>query len=105
LRRAYKIIYNELRDTKTSTEISLQIAIKTINDSVGPDGIIPTLLVFGAYPRMTNNSVLSLTITKRAKTIRKASNEIRRYYTKQYIEDALRIRNGPNITMIFKFPI
>jgi hypothetical protein len=105
LRRAYKIIYNELRDTKTSTEISLQIAIKTINDSVGPDGIIPTLLVFGAYPRMTNNSALSPITTKRAETIRKTSNEIRRYYTKRHIEDILRIRNSPNTTMIFKFLI
>jgi hypothetical protein len=105
LQQAYKIICNELRDIETSTKMSLQIVIKAVNDSAGPDGIIPTLLVFGAYPRMTNNSVLSLTITKRAKTIRKASNEIRRYYTKQYIEDALRIRNGPNITIIFKFPI
>jgi hypothetical protein len=51
--------------------------MKIINDSVGPDGIIPTLLVFGAYPRMTNNSVLSPITTKRAKTIRKASNKIR----------------------------
>jgi hypothetical protein len=77
LRQAYKIIYNELRDTKTSIEISLQIVVKTINDSVGPDNIILILLVFKAYPRITNNSVLSLTITKRTKTIRKTSNKIR----------------------------
>jgi hypothetical protein len=55
----------------------LQIVIKIINDLVGPDSIIPTLLVFGAYPRMTNNSALSLTITKRTKVIRKTSNKIR----------------------------
>jgi hypothetical protein len=77
LQRAYKIIYNELRNTKTSTEVSLQIVVKTVNDSVGPDSIIPTLLVFGAYPRITNNSVLSPITTKRAKTIRKTSNKIR----------------------------
>jgi Zn/Cd-binding protein ZinT len=85
--------------------MSLQIAVKTINDSAGPDGIIPILLVFGAYPRMTNNSVLSPITTKRAKTIRKTSNEVRRYYTKQYIEDVFRIRNSPNIITIFKLPI
>jgi hypothetical protein len=105
LRQTYKIIYNKLCDTKTSTKISLQIVMKTINDSIGPDGIIPILLVFGAYPRITNNSVLSPITTKRTKAIRKASNEVRRYYTKQYIEDALRIRNSPNITMIFKLLI
>jgi hypothetical protein len=105
LRRAYKIICNKLRDTKTSAKISLQIAVKTVNDSVGPDGIIPTLLVFGAYPRITNNSVLSLITTKKAKAIRKTSNEVRRYYTKQHMEDVLRIRNSPDITVIFKLPI
>jgi hypothetical protein len=81
------------------------MAVKAINDSVGPDGIIPTLLVFGAYPRMTNNSALSPITTKRTETIRKASNEVKRYYTKRHVEDAFRIRNSPNITMIFKLPI
>jgi Zn/Cd-binding protein ZinT len=79
--------------------------MKTINDLAGPDGIIPILLVFGAYPRITNDSVLSLITTKRAKTIRKASNEIRRYYTKRYIKDILRIRNSPNTIIIFKLLI
>jgi hypothetical protein len=77
LRQAYKIICNELRDIKTSAEMSLQIAVKAINDSAGPDGIIPILLVFGAYPRMTNNSALSPITTKRTETIRKTSNKIR----------------------------
>jgi hypothetical protein len=105
LRRAYKIICDELRDTETSAEVSLQMAVKTINDSVGPDGIIPTLLVFGAYPRMTNNSALSPTTTKRTETIRKTSNKVRWYYTKRHIKDALRIKNSPNTTAIFKLPI
>jgi hypothetical protein len=105
LQQVYKIICNKLRDIETSTKMSLQIAVKAINDSAGPDGIIPILLVFGAYPRMTNNSVLSLIITKRAETIRKASNEVRRYYTKRHIEDVFRIRNSPDTIVIFKFPI
>jgi hypothetical protein len=105
LRQAYKIICNKLRDIETSTKVSLQMAVKAINDSAGPDGIIPILLVFGAYPRMTNNSVLSPIITKRAETIRKASNEVRRYYAKRHIEDVFRIRNSPDTIVIFKLPI
>jgi len=31
-------------------DIALQMAFKVINDSIGPDGLIPTLLVFRAYP-------------------------------------------------------
>ena len=34
----------------------LQMAIKAVNDSTGLDGLMPTLLVFGAYPWITNNS-------------------------------------------------
>jgi hypothetical protein len=65
LRRIYKIIYNEFYGTKTNTKISFQIAVKAINNLVGPNSIIFILLVFGTYPRITNSLVLSLTITKK----------------------------------------
>jgi hypothetical protein len=81
--------------------MKLQIVIKTINDSAGLDNIIPILLVFGAYPRITNNSLLLFITIKRAKTIRKASNEVRKFYTKQYINNTFRIRNSFDITEIF----
>jgi len=45
---AYKIISLELEDA--SEELTLQMAIKAVNDSAGPDGLVPILLVFGAYP-------------------------------------------------------
>ena len=48
LRCAYKIISLELEDV--SEELTLQMAVKAINDSAGLDGLVPTLLVFGAYP-------------------------------------------------------
>jgi len=48
LRHAYKII--SLKLESTSKELILQMAVKAINNSTGPDGLIPTLLVFGAYP-------------------------------------------------------
>ena len=61
LRRIYEIIQDELQD-KTSPEIILQMAVKAVNNSAGPDGIVPTLLVFGAYPRMIEDSVPSLSV-------------------------------------------
>ena len=48
LRRVYKIISLELKGI--SEELTLQIAVKAINDSTGPDRLVPILLVFGAYP-------------------------------------------------------
>jgi len=48
LYRAYKIISLELEDA--SKELTLQIAVKAVNDSASPDRLVPILLVFGAYP-------------------------------------------------------
>ena len=53
LRRAYQIITRELQGTGVSKESALQMAVKAVNDTAGPDGLVPTLLVFGAYPRMS----------------------------------------------------
>jgi hypothetical protein len=83
--------------------MKLQIAVKTINNSVGLDNIILILLVFGAYLRITNNSLLLFIIIKRAKTIRKASNEVRKFYAKRHINNALRIRNNLDIIEILQF--
>jgi hypothetical protein len=35
------------------------MAFKVINDSAGPGGLVPILLVFGAYPRMVESDTLS----------------------------------------------
>ena len=48
LRRVYKIISLELEDA--SEELTLQMAVKAINNSASPDRLVPTLLVFSAYP-------------------------------------------------------
>jgi hypothetical protein len=48
LRRIYKIISLELEDA--SKELTLQIAVKAINNSAGLDRLVPILLVFSAYP-------------------------------------------------------
>jgi hypothetical protein len=72
------------------------MAVKAINNSAGPDGIVPTLLVFGIYPRITEGSALSPSVIQRAEAIRKTTKEIRRLYTKRQVKDTLTIRNGPN---------
>jgi hypothetical protein len=76
LHRAYKIISAELLDL--SKDIALQIAFKAINDSARPDGIIPTLLVFGAYLRVIEHDVPSPTIAQRSIALAKAIDEVRK---------------------------
>jgi hypothetical protein len=53
LRRAYEILKAELKDEHINKEMILQMAVKAVNDSARPDRIVPTLLVFGSYLRMT----------------------------------------------------
>ena len=48
LHHIYKIISLELKGT--SKEFNLQIAVKTINDFVSLNRLIPILLVFSTYP-------------------------------------------------------
>ena len=44
----YKIISSELKGT--SKKLTLQMAVKAINNFTNPDRLIPILLVFGTYP-------------------------------------------------------
>jgi hypothetical protein len=85
--------------------MSLQITIKAINDSTRPNGIIPILLVFSAYPRITENLVLSLIITKKTKVIRKTTKEVRCFYARQQVIDTFAILNSPNIIITLELPI
>ena len=52
------------------------MAIKAINDTTSPDGLVPTLLVFSAYLRMTNLDPPAPLIIVRAMAVYKAMAEI-----------------------------
>jgi hypothetical protein len=59
------------------------MAVKIINNSAGSDGIVPTLLVFGTYPRMIKNSAPLPSIIQRVEAIRKITKEIRRLHAER----------------------
>ncbi|CRK29788.1 hypothetical protein BN1723_003653 [Verticillium longisporum] len=94
IRRAYEILKAESRDT--SLESLLQGAVKAVNDTAGPNGLVPTLLVFGAMPRITANSAPTATQAQRAEAVNKAMAELRRMVAKRKVNDALNTRNGPD---------
>jgi len=52
------------------------MAVKAINNTAGPNGLVPTLLVYGAYLRISNLDPPAPSITEQAATIRKAMAEI-----------------------------
>src|SRR6266480_717081 len=102
LRRAYKII---VKETKADREVSLQMAIKAVNDSAGLNRLIPTLLVFGAFPRMTELDPPAPSITVRVIAIKNAMNEIVKIRAEHQVADALRQRNGPSTANLHDLPL
>jgi hypothetical protein len=52
------------------------MAVKAINNTAGPDGLVPTLLVYGAYPRISKLDPPAPSVIDRAAAIRKAMAEI-----------------------------
>jgi hypothetical protein len=52
------------------------MAFKAINDTAGLNGLVLTLLVYGAYPRITKYDPPSLSIAQRALAIKKAIVEV-----------------------------
>ena len=52
------------------------MAIKAINDTAGPDRLVPTLLVYGAYLRISKLDPPTPSVTDQAAAIRKAMAEI-----------------------------
>ncbi|KAF2025793.1 hypothetical protein EK21DRAFT_103653 [Setomelanomma holmii] len=82
------ILFAELAGTM-SDEAILQIAVKAVNDTAGPDGIVSTLLVFGAYPQMTTESPPSLLMVKRSKAIQKAMKALRKLTAEHKVAEDL----------------
>jgi hypothetical protein len=76
----------------------LQMAVKSVNNTAGLDGLVPTLLVFGVYPRMTLMDAPSLAMAKRAEAICIAIAEVRRLYASRQVKEALAIKNRLDTT-------
>ena len=52
------------------------MAIKAINNTTSPNGLVPTLLVYRAYLKISNLDPAAPSITKQAAAIQKAITEI-----------------------------
>ena len=81
------------------------MAVKAVNNTAGPNGLVPTLLVYRAYLRISNLGPPTPSITEWVTIIRKAIAEIVKLRAKQTINNALYYRNGPNITLVYNLPL
>lgn len=103
--RAYAIISEELKEAGISNDILLQMAVKAVNDTAGPDGIVPSLLVFDVYPRMSNLDLPSPSVSQWAAAIKSVMKEVRRLHALRDVKDALRTRNGPRTHNLLHLPL
>jgi hypothetical protein len=69
------------------------MAFKAINNTASLNGLVPTLLVFNAYPQMAELDVLLLLVTQQTNAIKKAIAEIYKLRAERQVADALNIRN------------
>ena len=69
--------------------------LRPISDTAGPDRIVPTLLVFGAFPRMSEFDAPSPTVSQRSAVLAKATVEICKLQSTRQMNEALYQRNGP----------
>ena len=81
------------------------MAVKAINNTASPDGLVPTLLVYGAYLRISKLDPPAPSVIDRAAIIRKAIAEIVKLRAKQTVNNALHYRNGPNTTLVYNLPL
>ena len=77
LHQAYKVIIEDLQGI-ISKKTVLWIAVKAVNDIADLDGLVSTLLVFGAYPRMHSIDPPAPSIIQRATTIKKDIEQVRK---------------------------
>ena len=81
------------------------MAVKAVNNTASPNGLVPTLLVYGAYLRISKLDPPTPSVIDRVAVIRKAMAKIVKLRAKQTINNALYYRNGPNITLVYNLPL
>jgi len=81
------------------------MAVKAINNTASPNGLIPTLLVYGAYLRISKLDPPTPSVIDRAAIIQKVMAKIVKLRAKQTINNALYYRNGPNTTLVYNLPL
>lgn len=83
-------VYRKIREVypKMKKETTLRLAIKAYNDTLGPEGLVPSLLVFGCLPRFPSVDSSIPAQSDRMTALREARSEM------ETIVSQLRIRRA-----------
>jgi len=78
------------------------LAVKAVNDTVGPDRLILILLVYGAYPYISREDKPILSNIERVRVIERVMNDVRRLNTKSTITKVMRTTRGLDMTAVLR---
>ena len=84
----YRVILDNLKGT-TNKALILQIAVKAINNTAGPNRLVLTLLVFRFYLCLTNLDLSLLSIAQCTAVIKKATDKVSKLYAARQIKAVL----------------
>jgi len=98
LRRVFKKIRHETPELDRT--IALRIAVKALNDTMGPEGLVPSLLVFGCLPRLTPVNSHNPAQKQRMRALHEARKEMASVTAELRIRKALMTRAHPNTDII-----
>lgn len=76
-------------------EIALQLSVKSMNDTMGPEGLVPSLLVFGQLPRFPPHSTPLLSHSERMNAMTIARKEMANITARLRIQKALKSKLPP----------
>ena len=77
------------------------MAVKAINNTAGLNRLVLTLLVFSAFPWMSELDPPALLIIQHTAAVKKVINEIKELCAKMQVQKVLNYWNGPLITVIY----
>lgn len=72
---------------------------------MGPNELVPTLLIFGVYLKMTKRDVLFPSITQLVKAIKKVIDDIKKNIAFCQVNSALNTYNKPSTGLVHDLPI
>lgn len=102
--RSFNVIRSEA--SSRDDEATLQVAIEALNDSIGPNGLVSTLLVYGALLSLClPTDPPSPSLHQRARALQVAIKFVTEYFAKSQVSAALKSQNGPRKLDVHKVPL
>lgn len=93
LRKIYRKLHHEAPDLEKA--IVLRLALKAMNDTIGPEGLVPSYLVFGSLPKFPTVHASLPDQRRRMKALESARTEYATIVAKLRIDRALRAKVPP----------